>query len=94
MFEMAQGRWMRFADGLEHEFFCLGGALSVTGKDARRPVMLSPGDSYRCDGTGMVMLRALSDAQVRLVSPLPELQPSPLGRVPAVFGDWLMRLRR
>lgn len=94
VFEMAQGRMLCFADAVQHQVFCLAGSLGLTRDGGDRPTVLLEGDSYQCDGGSVVMLQALSDARVRLLTPVAVFQPPPpVGRVSAL-GALLARLRR
>jgi uncharacterized protein YaiE (UPF0345 family) len=94
VFEMAQGRSLRLADAHPHLVFCLSGSLGLTRNDDPNAVVLSAGDSYQCDGKSTVMLRALADSRVRMVSPASSAsREHPPGRV-STLSALLARLRR
>lgn len=94
VFEMAQGRSLRLADAQPHRVFCLRGSLGLTRNDDPNAVVLSAGDSYQCDGKSTVMLRALVDSRVRLVSPpAPDAPARPRGRT-SLMSALIGRLRR
>ena len=93
VFEMAQGRMLRFADGLRHQLFCLGGSIAMTRNDDANATVLSAGDSYLCDGTGVVMVTALMDSRVRLLTPVFVPEPPPASKRVSALGALLARLR-
>ena len=93
VFDMARGRMLRFADALQHQVFCLGGSLGLTRNDDAHATVLTAGEDYVCDGTGVVMVTALTDARVRLLTPMVVVRPPTAARRTSVLGALLARLR-
>ncbi len=94
VFDMAQGRMLRFADAIQHQVFCLDGSLGLTRNNDEHATVLTEGDSYLCDGTGVVMVTALTDARVRLLTPVFVVRPPAAARRVSALGALLARLRR
>jgi len=71
-FEMAKGRSLRLADAVRYQVSCLAGTLALTRNSDADATVLMAGESYRCDGIGVVLIHALADTEVRLVYPSDE----------------------
>ncbi len=93
VFDMAHGRMLRFADGVQHQVFCLGGSIAMTRNDDPHATVLTAGDNYRCDGTGVVMITALMPSRVRLLTPAHVPKVAAASKRPSVLGALLARLR-
>jgi hypothetical protein len=93
--EMLKGRSVRLADAVQYQVSCLAGTLALTRNSDGDATVLMAGESYRCDGIGVVLIHALADAQVQLVYPSEEAtaRGGRSGRFSA-FSALLGRLRR
>jgi hypothetical protein len=94
-FDMAKGRSLRLADAVQYQVTCLTGTLALTRNNDVDATVLVAGESYSCDGIGVVLVYALADAQVRLMYPSTMEPPRVVGSGrSSVFSALLGRLRR